>query len=369
MAFQDHIEVMDKPKETTEYFKLGEIFSLSLQFCVGAIGFLGNILVCIVFGFLRSRKSQVNMFLFNQALVDLCTSILLIVYGATYIHDARTDFQSTVNPPSEEMKYTDAGGQFLCRFWWSRFFLFSTFAISSYNLLVMSIERYIAVKRPLNYSNFFNTRTCMFVIFTVWIFPPIMQYIPAIFQYTYANNSCTERESWDRSDQVIFGICLFCWEYLLPVSIMGYMYFVIANTLRKRKSEVGVSLSRANASVCSTQASPGNRMASANQSTNMPPRGTKSSRNTTSTLFILFAVFVICWTPNQVTFLAYNVGGDVKVSSKWYQATVILAFLNSCINPCIYCMRLKKFQMGLKLLLTCKARNETILSLESTVSR
>lgn len=361
---------MDVPKEPSGEFTLGEIFSLSFQFGVGALGLLGNILVCIVFGFLRSRKSQVNMFLFNQALVDLSTSVLLIIYGATYIHEARKDFRSTVQPPPDELTYNNAGGQFLCRFWWSRFFLFATFAISSYNLLLLSVERFIAVKRPLKYSNCFNTRNCLMLILVIWIFPPIMQYVPAIFQYTYEDNVCKQRQSWDHSDQVIVGACIFVWEYLLPVSTMGYMYFVIANTLRKRKSEVGVSLNRANASLCPAQASPDNRVTTnAGQSTNLPPRGTKSSRNTTSTLFILFAVYVLCWTPNQVTFLAYNLGGDVQVSSKWYQATVIVAFLNTCINPCIYCMRLKKFQMGVKLLLTCKARNETIISLESTVSR
>lgn len=366
---------METPRDHAEAYTLGEIFSLSLQFSVGVCGIIGNSLVCIVFGFLRSRKSQVNVFLFNQALIDLCTSILLIVYGATYITRTQLFMASTVQPPLELRTYSKAGGEFLCRFWWSRFILFATFVISSYNLLVMSIERYIAVKKPLNYSKFFNTRNCIIILALVWIFPPIMQYTPAIFQYIYENGTCTEQQSWDHIDQVIVGAFIFVWEYLLPVSTMGYMYFVIANTLRKRKVDVGVSLSRANATPGtpgSVNATPGSVNATpiaTTQTTNSPPRRIKSSRNTTNTLFILFAVYILCWTPNQFTFLFYNFKGELNVSSRWYQTTVIIAFLNCCINPCIYSMRLKKFQMGVKLLLQCKNRNETIMSMESTVSR
>ena len=84
-------------------------------------------------------------------------------------------------------------------------------------------------------------------------------------------------------------------------------------------------------------------------------RAHRRRRNITVTLFLLFIVYVLCWTPNQLTFLQFNIGGPLDFNGIWYHFTVVAAFLNTTVNPFIYALKHSQFQAGLKVLMR-KAR-------------
>ncbi|XP_071478264.1 nociceptin receptor-like [Diadema antillarum] len=340
-----------------------DIVSITMYVVIGTFGILGNSLVMIVFGLLAQQKSQVNMFIFDQALIDGCTSVLLILFGVVNAFRGRImEYEDLTDPaPGEDLmgnvsasSSTSSGhfthlslasAEFLCRFWWSRFFLFSCFAISTWNLTVMSIERYFAVMHPMTYSRNFSKKRAIVMMSIIWLVAPIMQYVPAIFQYTCGPGTCTIQESWSRAAGVVLGVVLFIWEFVLPVCIMAFVYYKIIREMRNKRDAL--------------KPKPLEPPSATSTPTRIPTnRGTAKvvhpSRNITMTLCILFAVYVICWTPNQLTFLQFNFGGPLNFTGAWYHITVTMAFLNCCVNPFIYALRLQKFQKGMRKLMVCR---------------
>ncbi|XP_071836819.1 muscarinic acetylcholine receptor M4-like [Apostichopus japonicus] len=70
--------------------------------------------------------------------------------------------------------------------------------------------------------------------------------------------------------------------------------------------------------------------------------------NVIKTLICVALVFIICWTPNQIIYLLYNLGlYDLDFDNGVYVASVLLAFCNIWINPFIYTFQYERFQKGL----------------------
>ena len=66
--------------------------------------------------------------------------------------------------------------------------------------------------------------------------------------------------------------------------------------------------------------------------------------------FLLVAIcFVICWSSNGVFYLMYNLGCDTDFNTTFYKVSVILAFCNCTVNPFIYLLKYRDYQIALKL--------------------
>ena len=329
---------------------------------IGVFGIIGNTLVMIVFGLLRKQKSQVNLFIFDQALIDACTSVLLILFGVVnafrsrimeYEHSSLAADNATTSATSGHFVHISASSaEFLCRFWWSRFFLFSCFDISTWNLTVMSLERFFAVFHPTTYSSYFSKRRVVTMMIIIWLLAPTIQYVPALFQHTrgFGHGGCLFQNSWNNVAGAVTGMLFFMLSFIILVSIMGYVYFKILRKLRQKKHAL-----RAKKPFGNPPSVPGTPT-----KLHIRENCNKShhSRNITMTLCILFGVYVVCWTPNNFTFLQFNFGGPLDFKGVWYQITVVMAFINSCINPFIYAFRLEKFKKGMRMLLACKSARE-----------
>ena len=339
-----------------------DIIGIVLYVVIGVFGIIGNTLVMIVFGLLTKQKSQVNLFIFDQALIDACTSVLLILFGVinpfrprimAFEDDSFAGDNSTTNETMAHFIHLSASSaEFLCRFWWSRFFLFSCFDISSWNLTIMSVERYFAVFHPTTYSHYFSKRRVITMVILIWVFAPTSQYLPAIFQYTrgpWEGRECRNQQLWNKTVGAVIGFVLFLWVYVIPVCIMGYVYFKILRKLQQKKHAL-----RSKKPLDNPSSSTGMSGTLAKRQNREARKIVHPSKNITMTLCILFGVYVVCWTPNQFTFLQFNFGGPLDFTGVWYQITVTMAFINSCVNPFIYAFRPDKFKRGMRLLLACK---------------
>ncbi|XP_038052332.1 apelin receptor-like [Patiria miniata] len=290
-------------------------FKTAAYCAIGLCGLLGNLLACAAFWSFQSQLNRVSLLIFTQALADLITSVLLILFGITQIWRHR----SPTSP-------------WLCRFWWTQFVLFFFTAISSFNLMLMSLERYSAVVHPLKYARCFTRRNTKIFVAILWLVAPVMQYAHPTFWTTVASGSCKAVAPLGRIVQALTGSMLYLWEFLLPVCIMGFCYISIVRALRRQER------------VCHTPAQPGSTGAGKMSARN---------RNITMTLITLFVLFVICWAPNQTTFFQFNLGGPLDYQGGWYHFTVILAFLNSCVNPFVYAFRMKQFRQRVVMMLCC----------------
>jgi len=66
----------------------------------------------------------------------------------------------------------------------------------------------------------------------------------------------------------------------------------------------------------------------------------RARSNVIKTLATVAFFFIFCWTWNQTYYLMFYLGYQhVDFTSAFYNFTVIMVFLNCCVNPVIYSIR------------------------------
>ncbi|XP_033098174.1 allatostatin-A receptor-like isoform X2 [Anneissia japonica] len=250
------------------------------------------------------RKSITNTLLLHQSILDFLGCCLFLAF---YNNDA----------PSGD------GAKIFCK---ARVMFWYISAASTYNLVMLTIERYLAVAHPLMYRKrqIYRKRLiplsiphlCGFLSsLQLGIFADEDKEYPGECMYDYHGDSA----------RVFSGILLFTTYWLIPVCIMGYCYICILLGLRRRKN-VGLRRDSSNTD-------------------SKPTRLNKQERNLLYTLVVVCIAFLITVTPNFVLYLIYaicNCFAFSKVSI--HEVTVLMNTSNLCINPFIYCFNFKEFQ-------------------------
>ena len=124
-----------------------------------------------------------------------------------------------------------------CRLWLSAYFMWAFIDSSSYNLTIMSIERYVAIKYPLTYEQSLVKRRLPYLILFTWIIGPFLL-LSFPVSSTVIDGECsvdTEYPS-DLVRTLCLAINLFV-DMLLPASIMVVLYFRMSQILRKSNKE------------------------------------------------------------------------------------------------------------------------------------
>ena len=117
--------------------------------------------------------------------------------------------------------------------------------------------------------------------------------------------------------QQFWGVLTALLQYFIPLGVMAFCYGRMIIFIRRRPA-LGSSRSD-------------QKMA-------------RASNNILKTLILVCAAFAICWVNNQVYFLMFNIGYPVDFNGTYFHFTVIMVFLNCCINPFIYCFKYHSFQ-------------------------
>ena len=84
----------------------------------------------------------------------------------------------------------------------------------------------------------------------------------------------------------------------------------------------------------------------------------KAEVNLYQTCLILMLLFVICWSNNIIAVGLFLSGVLPDYSGSYYQTSVVLVVLNSCVNPYVYAIRYKEFQDQFKKLLGFGSKDE-----------
>ena len=81
-------------------------------------------------------------------------------------------------------------------------------------------------------------------------------------------------------------------------------------------------------------------------------------RNTVKTFVLIGVSFIICWGPDQIYFLLYNLGLEMNIgiNSSFIKFVIFLVYLNCTINPFIYIIKYEDYQVALKKLFKCRLR-------------
>ena len=259
----------------------------------------GNSLVCFLILKKKAMKTAINCLLFHLAIADLLVAVFFI-------------------PPCILSHFIEqpngVTGDLLCKFIWNGVLGWVAAAASSYLLVVIAFERYHATVYP--FEKLRGSRSS-------WLVPPMwIIAILLLLRSIVVSGYDAESRQWvkrypDYSSARAYSLAWSTCNSVLPICIMGYLYFKIIRCLRNRVLVPGCSL-----------------------------KSVSQSRNkVTKMLISVSVIFITCWTPPAVLCVLSPMiqGGYGTV----YYVITASALLNSCLNPLVYTLHSQQFRKGL----------------------
>ncbi|XP_067618687.1 octopamine receptor beta-3R isoform X2 [Eurosta solidaginis] len=211
-------QIRDKWFSTTIYIIKSFIFAVIISAAV-----LGNALVII--SVLRNHKLRD---ITNYFVVSLAVADMLVALGAM-------TFNAMVELSDGKWKY----GRFMCNVYNSLDVYFSTASIL--HLCCISVDRYYAIVRPLEYPLYMTDRTVRLMLANVWILPALISFTPIFLGwYTTAEH---QRETLLHPDQCSFvvnkayALISSSVSFWIPGIVMICMYWrIYKEAVRQRKA-------------------------------------------------------------------------------------------------------------------------------------
>ena len=287
---------------------------------ISLLGLTGNSIVCFVM-FMSSpnlRSVPFNAYITSLAATDL----LLSVIGIPIYVISKSAFR---HPEG-------VAGDILCKFITGNLIPFWLAGTSVYFLVLLSFERYYAIKEPFLARTRTTSRKTKMAIIGAFLCGLLVQ-VPVIAGVEFTSNNATISNyctyAWKNKTAIffIYFVTLAC-QYVIPAIL-----FVI-NFARIRK--------------CLTNLDGVLRRQSLRKDRN---RGVvEKKRRTIKTIFILVVAFFVCWTPNTVMFFLFQYAGvsSIKANSDTFEVSVVLAFSSAWVNPVLYSFQSQEFRSHCK---------------------
>ena len=271
-------------------------FSILLCYYVfSVLGFPGNILTIVVLmSSAKLREKTINMILVPQAVIDsiVCLASLLEEFMAEY------SLHNLAKP-------------FICHYIATKnISAFSMYA-SSYNVVLLSIERCYAILKPLDYDSEKVKRRLLYLFALDWMFSIfIMCLSPAtvIMNDTcYAGYKLFTKNYFQyySANDLVFGICL-------PVLISVICYSAMFRVLRQ------------SAKLCGKDSKSGS-----------VHKMRLAQMNIFKTCVIVVVVFIICWSIPESALFLKSINYYKTLNNTHFSLGRVAVILNSCINPYI----------------------------------
>ncbi|XP_060883133.1 trace amine-associated receptor 13c-like [Labrus mixtus] len=270
-----------------------------------------NLLVIISISHFRQLHTPTNLLLLSLAISDLLVGLLVM--------------------PVEMVRFIETCwllGNLMCAM--SGIIVFTLTSASVGNMVLISIDRYVAICHPLQYSNQITRSrvelcVCLCwacsILYTVLI---LKEHLRQPDRY----NSC-------------FGECVVVINYVSGTVDLVFTFIgpcVVILVLHMRVFIVAVSQARA---IYITGAAVGKVRITA----------MKSERKAARTLGIVILVFLITFCPYYYPSLA---GQDISNSASSWAIVTWLLYFNSCLNPLIYALFYPWFRKAIKIIVTLK---------------
>ncbi|XP_029936835.1 trace amine-associated receptor 13c-like [Myripristis murdjan] len=281
-----------------------------LLFSISLITVALNVLVIISISHFRQLHTPTNLLLLSLAVSDLLAGLLLPV----------------------EFLFAEAcwlSGDLVCTL--SFFLVFSVVSVSVGNMVLISIDRYVAICDPMHYPiKMTQTRVRIYVC---------LCWICALFYSSLILKDHLKQPGMFHS---CVGECVVVLNYIAGTVDLVFNFIVpitVIVVLYMRVFVVAVSQARAMRSqtVAVTHQRPGTVTAK------------KSEMKAARTLGVVISVFLICVCPYYCVSLA---GGDSLDSASSVIFFTFLSYLNSCLNPVIYAFFYPWFRKAIKLIVT-----------------
>ena len=290
---------------------------------IGTVGVVANGFVLVVLmGYARIKFNPSTILLINQTVTDaLCSMFVLL---------------TKVLPVLELGYLTGAWGEFLCRSLLNQNLFWACFNASSFSLVSITLERYLAVVHPVFHRNHLTKRLVVGLVVLGWLLGVLC--VTPVFSFFRLNNGVCVAGWPSRLFDLLYIICLTTLTYILPAVFIIVGYGKMIWVLKKRGMTVNSHTSGGAVS----------------RETML-----KGQLNTTVTMIMIAVVFVICLTPYQLYTLV-TVITEAHVTnfhSDFYLFLLLGSVLNCCINPFIYAIKYNAFKNGTRRMFRLKSAN------------
>ncbi|XP_017764523.1 PREDICTED: gastrin/cholecystokinin type B receptor-like [Eufriesea mexicana] len=300
--------------------------------------FLGNLMVIIVVTFSRRLRSITNFFLANLAIADFCVGIFCV-------------YQTLTNYLMNSWQL----GDLLCKVY--MFVHALSYTASVLILVVVCVERYLAIVYPIKCRFVLTRSRLQFVIMIVWIVAAIYAFPKFFYVETMRNRLVTGDvdiiciANIKKHNKTLLDVVNLVFLYLLPLLLMSCLYSRIAIGLRRSCTTLGnLSLTTKNkdGSLRRVHASSRNEL--------------RARRGVIRMLITVVMMFAICNLPQQARIawrhLGLNYDRTSDFSTLLTLSTFLISYTNSCLNPLLYAFLSRNFQKGMRELFGCRRARE-----------
>ncbi|XP_036409749.1 5-hydroxytryptamine receptor 2B-like [Megalops cyprinoides] len=333
----------------------------------------GNVLVILAVSLERKLQNATNYFLMSLAVADLLVGLLVMPIALVTVL-----FNSGWPLP-----------EFLCPIWLFLDVLFSTSSIM--HLCAISLDRYIAIKKPIQHSQYKSRAKAMTKIAAVWLISigiaisiPIKGLKNTRTRTFNNHHTCLLKPDCFK-DFILFGSLA---AFFVPLTIMMVIYLLTIQVLRKKvyllkfkasqrfnSSAVSTVFQKERPSISSPEKAAmldGPSRDRVMSQTNpimgeevpvrrMSTMGKKSMQNLSNeqraskVLGIVFLLFVVMWCPFFITNVISAVCHtcDEHLVGRLMEIFVWVGYVSSGINPLVYTLFNKNFREAFSRYITC----------------
>lgn len=264
---------------------------------------LGNILLIHIIRLHRPLNS-VSILIANMAASDLLTALFAMPYSTAYLYVQHGWFGGIM-------------GSITCKL--INFVIGTTIAVSIFALLTISVERYIAVVKPLSYSTFIKRPILLStaIWFSAVIFMSVFLYVHDV---EMGSDGAQCSMNWEPlfSNEVspkVFYATIAIVLYVLPLLSIAVLSALIIRKLNKTTASLD-----------------GNHLAEHVTST-----ARKRNHRVMRMLLAVITLFAVCWLPVHVLHILIYFFGDIYISLPPSVALLLywVSHANSALNPCV----------------------------------
>ncbi|KAK7507880.1 hypothetical protein BaRGS_00000845 [Batillaria attramentaria] len=282
------------------------------------LGLLGNTLVILVVVSDKNMRNTTNILILALAVADLLFIVFCVPFTAV-------QYAMSVWP----------FGSVWCKM--VQYLVFVSAYLSVYTLVLMSLDRYLAVAHAIRSMSIRNERNTWLAVALTWVVivgghvPLLLQYDVHHYSYYGENRSAclNKKHVVDKTNGRIFYSCFLAFGYVIPLGAVCLMY--------------GLMLKRLHGSA------PGGSQSQ---------ESVRTKRRVTKMVVIIVMIFAVCWLPIQIILLLQKLDMypmDQIPFVGLQLASNCLAYMNSCVNPFLYAFLSENFRRSFRKFLCCSS--------------